>query len=151
MDFLMCLFDSRIISESIREKDGFLGPSKKDPKVKYMEHEKNRSTSLLYRFQIIDSETGTVHASEVVPFAWDDQVKYTYYDGDSNSLWPGQWNYRLLPGKSDKVFDRQEKERLDELMKAPREFEPEVAVVSRLFEQISSMVASRVQEFRPRK
>jgi len=142
--------NSRIVSEVIREREGYLGPGRRDAKVKYQEYERIRSTGILYRFQIIDSETGTIHASEILPITWEEAVSYASFDGDSESLWPGQWNSRILPGKSDRVFGVLEKEKLDELLSAPREFEPESAVVSRLLEQVSSVVASRVKDFKPK-
>lgn len=142
-------YEDVLTDERVEERQGYLGRTTKSKKVKYLEFEQRRKTSAVFRFQIIDSESGVVYAAETLPFEMDDVVHYATFNGEDGELYPGVWTSKLIPMRSDEVYGYNEKKKLDALLNAPRSPRSGKIMEQAVIEMISNAVIEKVKAFRP--
>jgi len=130
------------------ERKGFLGSTEAAKKIKYVEHRVGRGLDASFRYQILDAETGKIFASEIITFSERDQVIWAEYEGDYESIYPGEWKWQLMSSKDDYI----NKEGREELMKqfAGRKSPmTEMEFRMKMMESISNKVADAVKNFNP--
>jgi tetratricopeptide (TPR) repeat protein len=142
-------YDDVLSNLHIEERQGYLGSTTKSKKVKYEEVSQSRRTTAVFRYQIINAETGVVHASETLPFELHDEVRYALFSGEDGDLYPGVWTSKLIPMRSDKVYGWDEKQELDKLLNAPRTPRTGKLLEQEVIDNIASSVAQKVSDFRP--
>ncbi len=142
-------YEDVLSDERVEERLGYLGRTTKSKKVKFLEFEQRRKTSAVFRFQIIDSESGVVYAAETLPFEMNDVVHYATFNGEDGELYPGVWTSKLIPMRSDEVYGYNEKKKLEELLKAPQNPRSGKIMEQAVIEMISSAVIEKVKAFRP--
>jgi tetratricopeptide (TPR) repeat protein len=99
------------------QQKGYAGRNILARKVEYTEIESRRSLNAVYRYYLVRSETAEVVAAENIPFFKEEVLHWAEFDGDHNSLHPGNWNQIGVPSLQDRVFVDQ-KYRLDQLLRA---------------------------------
>ena len=126
---------------------GFLGKTRLARKVQYQEVFVDNSFSIIYRYHLIDAETGEVVAAENIPFNYKNELHYAQYSGDSSNLYP------IDPSETGDVFQdliypsEQGKRVLDDLLNAPRLRLTEADQITMFLEFIGHEIADKVNEF----
>lgn len=133
------------------ELKGYLGTSlRAASKVRYMEYFRRRAVEASIRYQIIHAETGQVFVSEMIPYTAEDVVNYAIFDGPSEDLHPGEWQYKILGSRYD-VVDVEGFDALQEKLQGRRNLAGKAEMEHDLLEQVSRDIASRLQSFEPRR
>lgn len=131
----------------VMNKLGYLGKTRLARKVQYQEVYVDHSFSIIYRYHLVDAETGEVLAAENIPFDYKNKLHYAVYSGDSSSLYP------IDPSDTGDVFQdfvypsEQGKRVLDDLLKAPRNSLSEAEQLSMFLDFIGNQIATKVDEF----
>ena len=132
------------------EKKGYLGRTILHTKVRFEEFEQSRSISCSFRFQLLDSETGQVFLSEVVPFTQVDKVTYASFDGDKASLHEGDWKYRLIGSRIDRVYgSKEEKLLLDEKLNGRQKPKSQLELEIEFVNQVGKLLSDQIEGFEP--
>jgi len=130
------------------DRKAYLGPTESSKKVRYTEYRLGRGLDASFRYQLIDAQTGRVHASAVVPFSERDNVVWADFEGDYSMLWPGEWKWQLIGSREDVVH----REARDELMaqftgrKGPVS---EQELMQQMLMSVAAEVSRTVRDFRP--
>jgi tetratricopeptide (TPR) repeat protein len=133
--------------KSTEEKRGFLGATTNASRVKYNENSGIVNIDASYRFEIIDAETGVVHASEVVPFYANREVTWATYNGNSENVYPGNWKFQMIDSKADYV----DEDGYDDLQKMfnNKEKTNGTSLAKEMADKIGSEVAKALKNFKP--
>jgi hypothetical protein len=140
-------FNNNQPEPQVVNKMGFLGKTRLARKVQYQEVYVDNSFSIIYRYHLMDAETGEVVAAENIPFNYKNELHYAQYSGDSSNLYP------IDPSETGDVFQdliypsEQGKRVLDELLSAPRLRLTEAEQITMFLEFIGHEIADKVNEF----
>jgi tetratricopeptide (TPR) repeat protein len=129
------------------EKRGFLGATTKAARIKYMENSGIVNIDANYRFDIIDAETGVVHASEVIPFFANREVVWATYNGNTEKVYPGNWKFQILESKADYV-DQDGYDNLQEMF-GNKDKSTRASLATDMAEKIGNEVAKALKNFKP--
>jgi hypothetical protein len=133
-----------------QEKKGFIGKSPYSDKVKYNECSQERAVSASFKYQLINVETGEIHASGNIPVSDRDRVVYATYKGDPAELYAGNWKSRIRVYKSDVVYSSEkEKADLDQKFSARRQNKSLTQMEHEMIDYIACEVANKVVDFSP--
>ncbi|MFN8698041.1 MAG: CsgG/HfaB family protein [Flavobacteriales bacterium] len=130
------------------ERKAYLGPTTGSKKVRYVEYRLGRGLDASYRYQLIDAETGRVHATAVVPFSERDNVVWADFEGDYTMLYPGEWKWQLIGSKED-VVNRDQRDELMAQFTGRRGPASEAEIRQRMMNDVAVKVANAVKAFRP--
>jgi hypothetical protein len=132
------------------EKKGYLGPNTSSGKIKYTEFSESSSLSASFKFQIVDSETGEVYASGMIPFASDDGVVRAWFGGNAEKVYPGNWNYLLVTSKQDQV-DLSGYDALQKKFKESKSAKNEMEFHQDLSAAVAKAIAKNINDFHPKR
>jgi hypothetical protein len=128
-------------------KTGILGKTRLGRRVQYKEFIGEAEFTMIYRYHLVNAETGEILAAESIPFSLSQKVHYAVYQGDSSQLYPAE------PASTGAVINdlfypsEEGKAKLDQLLQAPRNVKPEAEILADCFDQISKKIAAKVNEF----
>lgn len=131
----------------IINKIGFLGKTRLARRVQYQEVFVDNSFSIIYRYHLMDAETGEVIAAENIPYNFKNELHYAQYSGDTSNLYP------IDPANTGDVFQdliypsEEGKRLLDNLLSAPKTRLSEAEQITKFLDFIGHEIADKVNEF----
>lgn len=131
------------------ERKGYLGTSlRAASKVRYMEYYRKRSVEASVRYQVIHAETGQVFMSEMIPYNANDIVNYAVFDGPSEELHPGEWQYKIIGSRYD-VVDVEGFDDLQKRLQSRRQLASRATMENDMLEFVAMDIAHAIGGFEP--
>jgi tetratricopeptide (TPR) repeat protein len=132
------------------EKRGYTGKTMFSNKVRYTEYARERTIDASFKYQLIDVETGEIHASGNIPIEEHDRVNYAVYDGDPDNLYAGNWKSRIVGSRIDEVYNSdEEKAALDAKLSGRTKNKSELQMEHEMIDFIACEIAAKVVDFSP--
>lgn len=132
------------------EKKGYDGRTLFSNKVRYSEYSRERTIDASFKYQLINVETGQIHASGNIPIFDRDLVEYVVYEGNHERLHAGNWKSRIVGSRIDVVHSSvEEKADLDRKLNGRRMNKSAMQMELEMVDMIACEVAQKVIDFSP--
>lgn len=119
-------------------------------KVTYNVVRKENRASIGFRYQLSSSETSSVLVADAMEQTATDVVNFATYQGNSNNLVPGYWEYSNKNSPKDKVSDSKvEIDNLQQLLKAKQTIKTVDALEAEIIDSFIKKVATKINSYNP--
>jgi tetratricopeptide (TPR) repeat protein len=119
-------------------------------KVTYNEYHRENKAAGSFQYQLSSTETGEVLLSGVVNLNPSDQIHYAVFEGKSDNLVPGHWEFKDRDSAKDKIQDESVHVRnLQRLVSARQTIKSADELRNELITGIANAVSKAVNEFNP--
>jgi len=141
------------LKEEYSVKDKTTGETRKQyryHKVTYFEYIQENSVEVSFQYQLSSTETGSVLISDLVNSSDEDKIHYATFEGNSENLIPGYWEFQHKDSPKDKKNEGSSAvKELQSLFKANKKIKSIDKLQGNVFDDIASRVAQKVNNFNP--
>ncbi len=119
-------------------------------KVIYYEYIQENSVDVSFQYQLSSTETSSVLISDVINSGEDDKIHYATFEGKSENLIPGYWEFKQKDSPRDKKNESPSAvKELQSLFKASKNVETVEKLQDKVFDEIASNVALKINNYNP--
>jgi tetratricopeptide (TPR) repeat protein len=119
-------------------------------KVTYFEYHRENKAAGSFQYQLSSTETGAVLLTGVINLSPSDKVHYAVFDGNTENLVPGHWEFNNKTSPKDVIQDEPVHVRnLQTMFNARKEIKSPAALRNELTNGIASAVSKAVNDYNP--